>query len=352
MQVSLSSRMRSWAKPALLCAAACAWPTLVFAYDSLFGHVRVDRSLADVFVDGEATADVQDGFLIGTGTERVRHLPDGRLSIERTRHYTSVRHKDTRQVAKLPEPWDARLSVLLEPSLRLIRADTRLHFKRSGDTVFPDKKLSEQHDWIFEADRTLLTSLEGGKRLRAQDFNAGKVVKDASFDYPHDSMPLEVIGLYLSLAVKRGIDRFDFDLLANDGSVHGVRSQVVRTRDFRALAKGYPVPKERLVAKQPLAVVDMRLASPIKYVFFPHHFYMAFSIEHPDQLWMMWGGAPDDNLQAFRRDAPPTAAAAAPATAPAAAAAPASADAPPAAAPTPVPAATPAPAPASTADAR
>jgi hypothetical protein len=37
-------------------------------------------------------------------------------------------------------------------------------------------------------------------------------------------------------------------------------------------------------------------------VFFPHHFYLAFSASEPSKLVMMWGGDPDKNLQAFRID--------------------------------------------------
>jgi hypothetical protein len=70
----------------------------------------------------------------------------------------------------------------------------------------------------------------------------------------------------------------------------------------RRLSEGYPVPKDRQLAKEQLAVVDMRLASPIKYLFFPHHFYMAFSAAQPSKLMMMWGGDPEATLQAFRVD--------------------------------------------------
>jgi hypothetical protein len=84
--------------------------------------------------------------------------------------------------------------------------------------------------------------------------------------------------------------------------VHGVRSTVTLTRDVRKEARGYRVPKDRQLAKEPLAVVDMRLASPFKYLFFPHHFYMAFSAAQPSKLMMMWGGDPEATLQAFRVD--------------------------------------------------
>ena len=281
--------------------ALFALPPLAHAFESLFVRIRLDPSLAALFTESEAHAEVQDGFLIGEGSERIRRLPDGRLSIERKRKYTAVRNTETKAVAKLPEPWSASSSVLIEPNLRLVRSDTRYDFKPSGDGVFPAGKLSDKHSWLFEKDRTLVRAVDQGRRLQRQEIQRGKVIKEDRYDYPVTSAPLEVIGLYLSVAVARGIDRFDFDLLVPGGDTHGVRSEITRTRDLTRFAEGYRVPKARLKVAEPLAVVDMRLASPFKHVFFPHHFYMAFSIENPDRLVMMWGGDPDSNLQAFRK---------------------------------------------------
>jgi len=294
-----------WRSFFVCCACICAYPQLAHGFDSLLHHVRLEPALANVFRDVDAYADVQDGFLIGTGSERVRHLPDGRLSIERVRHYTSVRRSDTQAVAKLPEPWEATASILLEPTLRLIRADTKLNFKRSGDSAFRDYKLSEKHAWLFESDRSLLRSVDAGRRLQLQTFQHGKLHKQDTYDYPGDAIPLEVVGMFLAVAVQRGVDRFDFNLLVPGGDIHGVRSEVTRTRDLRRFAAEYHVPRQRLVTAEPLALVDMRLASPIKYLFYPHHFYMAFSTTHADELAMMWGGDPDTNLQAFRRERTP-----------------------------------------------
>lgn len=284
-----------------LAAALCALPAFAYAFESLFVRVRLDPSLAALFPDSEARADVQDGFLIGEGSERIRHLPDGRILIERKRHYTSVRRTDTHAVARLPEPWSASASVLVDASLRLIEADTRYDFKRTGDAAFADYRFSEKHAWLFENDRSVVRAIDRGRRLQLQELKQGKVHKQSVYDYPPNSAPLELIGLYLSVAVARGIDSFDFDLLVPGGDTHGVRSQVTRTREVARFARGYKVPGERLKTAEPLAVVDMRLASPIKYLFFPHHFFMAYSVDHPDRLMMMWGGDPDSNLQAFRR---------------------------------------------------
>jgi hypothetical protein len=289
----------------LLCAALLAIaPGGAHAHESLFALVArldKDKNLAASIADYEAHADVQDGFLIGTAVERLRHQPDGTLVVERTRHYTHVRHPDTRAVAKLPQPWDATATFQLDRSLRLVRADTRLHFLRSGDTVFPGYKLSDHHDWLFQVDHTLLRAADGGK-LEYQAWSQGKSRKSERYDYPRDSAPIEVIALYLSIAVQRHIDQFDFELLVPGGGTHGVRAQVHRTRDPARFAAGYRLPKERLVAPETLALVDLRLASPVKYVFFPHHFFMAFSEREPAKLMMMWGGDPDDSLQAFRTE--------------------------------------------------
>jgi hypothetical protein len=241
-------------------------------------------------------------MLIGTGTEQLRHLPDGRLAITRKRHYTSIRRMDTQQVAKLPSPWEGTTSLVLERNLRLVQADTRWKFDQAqGDAVFPDYKFSEEHKWLFESDHGVLKAVDNGTKLQMQRFLRGKGVKQKTVDYPPDAAPLDIIGLYLSAAVARGIDTFDFQLLVPGDGTHGVRAQVHRTRDVSRFAQGYRLPQARLRTEEPLAVLDMRLASPIKYLFYPHHFFMAFSVAHPDQLMMMWGGDSDTNLQAFRR---------------------------------------------------
>jgi hypothetical protein len=281
---------------ALLTAGAAA------AYDSWFERVRVDAALARSFPTSESHAEVNDGFLLGTGTEVVRTQTNGNLQVERTRQYTRIRDTDTGRVATFPEPWRARSVLTVSPALRLLSADTQLFFKRSGDGVFPGSKLSERHAWLFEVDRTRLTAARDGRRLTLESYKAGKRVDSEAYDYPRDAVPLELVGMFVSIAVERRLDKFDFDLLVPGGSTHGVRAETYRTRDLTRFAKGYRVPKSRLTASEPLAVVDMRLASPVKYLFFPHHFYMAFSVREPWKLVMLWGGDPDENLQAFRLD--------------------------------------------------
>lgn len=273
-----------------------------YAFDSLFKRVPRDEALSGVFKEYQSHARVEDDFMIGTGTEHVRTLPDGKLSVERKLVYTHVRRKDTRAVAKLKQPWTAQGTFLLEPNLRLIRGETKFQISRAGDTVFPDYKLSEHHDWLFKFDHVVLRSYDNGRRLQLQEFLQGKVQKTKKYDYPEDSAPLEIIGLLMAVAVQKGLDKFEFELLEPGGDLHGIRTEVHRTRDVRRFSEGYNVPKDKLTAPEPLAVVDMRLSSPIKYLFFPHHFYMAFSAREPTKLMMVWGGDPEAQLKAFRTD--------------------------------------------------
>lgn len=289
--------------PALaLLLLALGWSRPGLAYESLFDRLGARANLGRLFPEELASASVQDGFLLGTGSERIARLPDGTLRIERTRHYTQVRHPDTRKLAKLPRAWDVTATVTVTPELRLAFADTRLLFHRDGDHVFPDRALSDEHDWLFKSDRSTLRSSADGKRLSRVSYLGKQQLDSDTYDYPSDAIPLEIVGLYLAVAVERHIDQFEFQLLVPGGSTHGVRAVTHRTRDMRRLAKGYGVPNQKLVSREPLAVVDLRLASPLKYVFFPHHFYMAFSAQDPSKLIMLWGGDPDENLQAFRID--------------------------------------------------
>lgn len=296
----MSQALRYLAAPAIF--ALCLSASHGRAEPSLLARIGKDPKLAALFPDWNARAEVQDGFLIGTGTERAQRQPDGSLQIVRTRRYTHVRDVDSGRVAALPEAWDARSTLTVTGALRLVAADTRLYFKRSGDAVFKEQKLSEQHDWLFGVDRTLLRASADGRKLTYSSYLANQRKSADTYDYPADATPLEIVGLLLSVAVARQLDAFEFELLVPGGSTHGVRAQTRRTRDLRPFAKGYRVPKSRLRASEPQAVVDLRLASPVKYVFFPHHFYLAFSVAEPWKLTALWGGDPDENLQAFRID--------------------------------------------------
>lgn len=282
--------------------ASSLWPTGVSAYDSLFSQMRFDAKLAQRFPDGLVETSIEDGVLVGTASERVRHLPDGRLSIERRRRYTAVRHPDTHALGRLPEPWNAVSNLVLEPNLRLRSVETRVDFKRqSGDAVFADYKLSDEQAWLFEADHSTMRATDHGRRLQMQVFLHGKLVKQQEFDYPADCAPFDIVPLYMSAALLHGISRFDLQVLFAGDGTHGVSVQVHRTRDLVPYAKGYRVPKARLHTAEPVAVMDMGLASPFKSLFFPHHYYMVFSIAHPEQLLMMWGGKSDSLMLAFRR---------------------------------------------------
>jgi hypothetical protein len=64
------------------------------------------------------------------------------------------------------------------------------------------------------------------------------------------------------------------------------------------------LPKTYLDPQEDLAIVDMRLASPVKKFLFPYHFYMAYAAEDPSRLEMAWGGDPDDPMHAIRTGVP------------------------------------------------
>jgi hypothetical protein len=288
--------------PLLLIAMCSAWATPGQAFSSLFEHLARNRTLAALLPDEESRAIVQDGFLFGSATERVTHLADGRLLIKRLRHYTHIRHPKTHVRVALPEPWEFEASLTLEPSLRLVQSDTRLRFKRSADNLFPDYKFSERHAWLFEWDRSVVRVSANGLQLEQQTYLDHKPLGGRRYDYPANAIPVEIIAPYLSVAARWHVDQFDFDLLLPGGDIHGVRSQIHRTQNPEPFAKEYRIPKQRLRADQPLAIVDMRLASPVKYLFFPHHFFIVFSDPEPSKLLMMWGGDPEADLEAFRVD--------------------------------------------------
>ena len=286
----------------LVASGVCSWAAPGHAFNSLFERLGRDKTLSNLVTDEEFHWVVQDGFVGGTAIERVRHLPDGKLQIDRLRHYTRIRHPETHASANLPEPWEFETHLTLLPSLRLVQADTRLRFKRSADTLFADYKYSEKHAWLFQWDRSVTKLSSDGAHLELQSYLNHKPLGGVRYEYPQNAIPIEIIGTYLSVAARWHVDQFDFDLLLPGGSIHGVRSQIHRTEDLQPFAKEYRIPKQRLQPRDALAVVDMRLASPIKYLFFPHHFFMVFSAPDPAKILMMWGGDPKHDMQAFRVD--------------------------------------------------
>jgi hypothetical protein len=286
----------------IITSAVCAWTSPGHAYGSLQERLGRDNTLVGLLPEEESHAVVQDGFLGGTAVERVRHLPDGRLRIDRLRHYTRMRHPETGAMAALPEAWEFEAHVTLLPSLRLVEADTSLRFRRSADTVFSDYKVSERDAWLFQWDRSVVRLTADGRQLEQQSYLNHKALGGVRYDYPTTAIPFEIVGPYLSVAARLQLDQFDFDLLLPGGSIHGVRSQIHRTRDLQPFAKDYHFPKQRLQARSTFAVVDMRLSSPIKYLFFPHHFFAVFSWPDASKLLMLWGGDPQHDVQAFRLD--------------------------------------------------
>jgi hypothetical protein len=288
----------SWALLFVACGLLSTATAL--AFDSLASRLPRNAPLSAILGSGEARAEVKDGPLLGIGHERVTLLDDGRLRVERTRTYTRLRHPETGRLVKLPEPWRMHSRLTVSSGLRLRRAETRLEFHKSADDVLGDYKLSEERASLFERDRIKVVANAAATKLTRTSSLRGEVVERDSYDYPQDAIPIEVIGLSLSAAVDRRIDRFDFDLLLPGGSTHGVRSVVHRTQDASAFADGYGVPKRRLPRGEDLAVIEMRLSSPVKYMFFPHKFYIVYAASEPRRQLALWGGDPDEHLQAFR----------------------------------------------------
>jgi hypothetical protein len=299
---SATRALRRHAVLGVLLCLFCGWASPSRAFSSLFDRLGYGASLINWLTDEESRVEVKDGFLLGTGVESMTHLPNGQLRIHRLRHYTRIRHPQTHQVAVLPEPWEFETTLTLQRSLRLVYADTRLRFRRSADKLFPDYAFSERHAWLFAWDRSVVHSIASGTQLELQSYLAHKPLGGLRYAYPPNAVPIEIVGQYLSVAMQWRVDQFDFDLLLPGGDIHGVSAQIHRTRDVAPFAQDYRIPPRRLATADPLAVVDMRLSSPVKYLFFPHHFFMVFAAQQPSRMVMMWGGDPDADLEAFRAE--------------------------------------------------
>lgn len=292
----------------LLSLAAAVWlglTSVAAAHDDLVDLLPPHGKWTSGFDGARPTASVRDGFLYGTGRERHSVLPNGRLRIERIKTYTRVQHPETRRLIKLREPWTVRQVLVLSPSLRLLSATTKLDFKKSIDDVLEGYRFSEEHERFFEWDSSSTQAVDGGTRLRRVQRSGKEVIEDETYDYPRDAVPIEIVGVALTAALQNRIDAFEYDLLLPGGSTHGVKVDVVRTRDLRPFAREYRLTGRFAKALQPghmMAVMDMRLASPIKKLVFPHHFYMAYLADRPEQLVAFWGGKPGEHMYAFRTD--------------------------------------------------
>lgn len=287
-------------------ALGVAWLCLLcsstaLAFDDLNTRLPAKGRLGAFFRDGDSRASVKDGPLLGHGRESVRVLPNGRIRLVRRKTYTRIRDPESGKIVKLPEPWHASSTLLLSPQVRLLKATTRLDFKRSIKKVLVDEDAMDQLERLFEWDEAVTTANRAGDQLTRVRKLRGAEVDRESYEYEPDDVPLEIVGMMLSVAVKNRVDRFDFDLLVPGGSTHGVRSRIHHTSNPAPFAKGYKVPaRHRKAGARALAVVEMRLASPIKYLLFPHKFYMVYPTAEPDKLLAFWGGDPEEHMQAFR----------------------------------------------------
>lgn len=269
------------------------------AFETLSHRISGHGRYSTLFGNGEGRATLWDGLLLGEGTERTELLPNGHLRVLRTRTYTRARHPDSGKVVSLPEPWHIQASLELTASLRLVRSDTTLELHPSVDRALGYPVTEKMKD-LFGWDEARIAANPAGNKLTRDLFLRGHMTEHTSYDYPAEAIPIEIVGLTLSVAVRNRVERFNFELLLPDGATHGVRSEIHRTRYLRPFAEGYPIPISRLHFGGELAVVDMCLSSPFKYLLFPHHFYFVYSSENPEQLLALWGGDPSEHLQAIR----------------------------------------------------
>lgn len=275
------------------------------ASDVSIAQLPRDGEWARVFDGTEPHADVRDGYFRGHAYERRQRLADGGLRVMRVKVYTHVEHPDTHRVVKLKDRWKVTSVMDLTPALRLARETMRLDFPKSIDGVLGRYKFTEEHEDFFEWDEMRVRALAGGTKLARTQILRGKVVEDEVYDYGVDDVPVEIVGFVLSAAVKRGLRAFDFDLLFPGGSTHGVHAVTHKTRDLRPYGRAYGFPRSvqgRLQTTQEVALLEMRLASPVKYLLYPHKFYLAYERAAPENVVAFWGGEPGKHLYAFRTD--------------------------------------------------
>jgi hypothetical protein len=254
-----------------------------------------------LFPRGQASANVHEGPLFGRGQESIEHRPDGGLHIVRTREYLRARDPESSRVVDLPEPWRVRSTLEVSAKLRLLRADTTLWFHRSLDRALGRNASDDDFAPFFEWDRMVVSSDAAGNELHALTTRGKRTVTSERYAYPGNGVPLEIVGLVMSLAVAQHRNEFELELLLPDGSEHGVSARVHRVRDATPFGAGYEIPARSLQRDgRELAVVDLWLTSPFKRLLFPHHFYFMYEAARPSDLLAIWGGDPDENLQAFR----------------------------------------------------
>ena len=278
-----------------LALLALAVPASVAAHDALLRQLPHDGDFTAMFTAAVAHARVQDGLLIGDGREETQRLPDGRLRLLRFKTYRYARRPDTDKLVPLSPPWRIRSEVELDSRLRLVRDHTQLDLH-----PVPDEAIARHFAPLFALTESLTQANAAGTQLTRVTHNNGRVVERQRYPYPRDAVPIEIVGAVVAFAVAQGIDRFEFDVLLPGGATHGVEADVHHVHSVAAFVEDYAVPVAQVDRQGPLAVVDLRLSSPFKYLFYPHHVYMAYDARDPSRLIALWGGDPDENLQAFR----------------------------------------------------
>jgi hypothetical protein len=279
----------------LLAVLAIAVPVTVAAHEALVGQLPKRGDFTTMFTAGVAHARVRDGLLIGHGREETQRLPDGRLRFVRFKTYRQVRHPDTRRLVPLSPPWRVRSEIELGPKLRLLRDHTHLELHEPRD-----EEIADHFEALFELTESLTKANAAGTELARVTRKNGRVVERQRYAYPRDAVPIEIVGAVIAFSVASTVERFEFDVLLPGGATHGIEADVHRVRSVAPFVEDYAVPVAELDRQGPLAVVDLRLSSPFKHLFYPHHFYLAFDADEPSRLVAMWGGDPDEDLQAFR----------------------------------------------------
>jgi hypothetical protein len=296
-----SCRRLTWAS--LVLALALSLPGTygrATAFDPLHAQLA-SGGASELFGSGEATATVQDGPLRGRGYERIERLAGGGWRVLRTQTYTQIKDRESGKLVRLPEPWHTRQLLELSPQLRLLREDFTASFHRSVDRALGREASRDDLAELFAWDRLRIRPEGAGGRLAMTTTRGNRTVQREHYAYPPEAIAFEIVAMAVSVAVSLRLSHFEFELLMPGGDSHGVAAQVHRTRDASRFARDYRVPRHALrPAAGELAVVDLWLASPFKRLFFPHHFYLVYASARPGDLLALWGGDPDEHLQAFR----------------------------------------------------
>lgn len=274
--------------------------TLVFAAGTaraegpLSAQLPKKTNLAKLIGEHSGKALVKDALLYGSVSAKTTLLKSGGLRLVKKKVYDRVQHPETGKIYKLKDKWTVDYKWEVNSRLRIVSGIVRKKMYRSIEKTLGGFPFFEEYSKYLDWDEWRTTSNKNQTVLSTQKVLGGKVTDSESFEYEPNAVPIPVLELALAAAARHGLTSFDLDVLLPDGSAHGLDVTARSSKNLASVNGEYPFPasvRKMLKLDHPATVFEIRLSSPVKRLFYPHRFYLAYAKSSRNFLGF-WGGKP------------------------------------------------------------